>query len=175
LEELGYKLSDEELGRTFIAFKELADRKGEVEDRDLETLVLDEKRVSEDVFRLIWVQVQSGSNMTATATVRVRLPNGDEATDAAIGDGPVDAAFRALNRITGIEPELIDYQVKAVTEGANAQGEVVARLKLGEHIATGRGADTDIIVASAKAYLDGVSRVTALQQVAARVQTASTP
>lgn len=175
LEDLGYTLNDEELGRAFIAFKELADRKGEVDDRDLESLVMEEKRISDDVYRLIWVQVQSGSNMTATATVRVRLPNGDEATDAAIGDGPVDAAFKTLNRITGVTPELIDYQVKSVTEGTDAQGEVVTRVKLDDHVATGRGADTDIIVASAKAYLDGLSRVSHMQKVAGRVETASTP
>jgi len=176
LEDLGYKLTEEELSRTFMAFKELADRKGEVDDRDLELLVLDEKRVADsDIYRLVWVQVQSGSNMTATGTVRVRLPNGDEVTDAAIGDGPVDAVFRALNRITGLQPELVDYQVKSVTEGTDAQGEVVCRVKLGENFATGRGTDTDIIVASAKAYLDGISRASHMQRVAARVAPASTP
>src|SRR5207237_2012975 len=133
------------------------------------------KRVSSDVYHLSWVQVQSGSNMTATGTVRVRLPNGDELTDAAIGDGPVDAVFKAIQRIVKVEAELLDYQVKSVTEGTDAQGEVVVRVKSDEHVATGRGADTDIIVASAKAYLDALSRVGHMQKVAGRVATASTP
>jgi 2-isopropylmalate synthase len=175
LVELGYTLSNEELSRAFMAFKELADKKVEVDDRDLEALVMDEKRIASEVYHLVWVQVQSGSSLTATATVRVRLPNGDEMTDAAIGDGPVDAAFKAIDRIVGMSVELVDYQVKSVTEGTDAQGEVVLRVKAGDHVATGRGADTDIIVASAKAYVDGLSRVGHLQKVAGRVATASTP
>ena len=175
LEDLGYKLDNEALSRAFMAFKELADKKGEVDDRDLEALVMDEKRVASEVFHLVWVQVQSGSSMTATGTVRIRMPDGDEVTDAAIGDGPVDAVFKAILRITGISAELVDYQVKSVTEGTDAQGEVVVRVKSGDHIATGRGADTDIIVASAKAYLDGLSRVGHMAKVAGRVATASTP
>ncbi len=175
LEDLGYKLDNEALSRAFMAFKELADKKGEVDDRDLEALVLDEKRVASEIYHLVWVQVQSGSSMTATGTVRIRMPNGDEVTDAAIGDGPVDAVFKAIDRITGVSAELVDYQVKSVTEGTDAQGEVVVRVKSGEHIATGRGADTDIIVASAKAYLDGLSRVGHMAKVSGRVATASTP
>ncbi|MHB8574758.1 MAG: alpha-isopropylmalate synthase regulatory domain-containing protein, partial [Dehalococcoidia bacterium] len=151
------------------------DKKGEVDDRDLESLVLDETRISSDILHQLWVQVQSGSNLTATGTARIRLPNGDEMTDAAIGDGPVDAVFKAIQRIVGVEAELLDYQVKSVTEGTDAQGEVVVRVKSGEHIAAGRGADTDIIVASAKAYLDGLSRVGHMQKVSGRVATASTP
>ncbi|MGH3579295.1 MAG: 2-isopropylmalate synthase, partial [Mycobacterium sp.] len=106
LEEIGYRLDNEALSRAFMAFKELADKKGEVDDRDLEALVLDEKRVASEVFHLVWVQVQSGSSMTATGTVRIRMPNGDEVTDAAIGDGPVDAVFKAIDRITGAQTEL---------------------------------------------------------------------
>jgi 2-isopropylmalate synthase len=83
--------------------------------------------------------------------------------------------FKAIDRIVKVDVELIDYQVKSVTEGADAQGEVVVRVKSGDHLATGRGADTDIIVASAKAYLDGLSRVAHMQKVAGRVATASTP
>jgi 2-isopropylmalate synthase len=175
LEQLGYQLNNEELSRAFLAFKELADKKVEVDDRDLEALVMDEKRITSEVYRLVWAQVQAGSNLTATGTVRVRLPDGDEMTDAAIGDGPVDAIFKAVDRIVGIEAELLDYQVKSVTEGRDAQGEVVVRVKAGDHIAAGRGADTDIIVASAKAYLDGLSRLGHMQKVAGRVATASTP
>ena len=175
LEELGFQLDNEQLSRAFLAFKELADKKVEIDDRDLEALVLDEKRIASEVYHLVWAQVQAGSNMIATGTVRVRLPDGDESTDAAIGDGPVDAVFKAIDRIVKIDAELTDYQVKSVTEGTDAQGEVTARVKSGEHIATGRGADTDIIVASAKAYLDALSRVGHMQKVAGRVPMASTP
>ncbi len=175
LEAMGYELNNEELSRAFLAFKELADKKVEVDDRDLEALVMDEKRIASEVYHLIWVQVQSGSNMTATGTVRMRLPNGDELTDAAIGDGPVDAAFKAIDRIVGTGAELVDYHVKSVTEGTDAQGEVAVRVKSGEHVATGRGADTDIIVASAKAYLDALSRIGHMQKVSGRVPVASTP
>ena len=116
------QLDNEELSRAFLAFKELADKKIEVDDRDLEALVLDEKRIASEVYHLVWVQVQAGSNMTATGTVRVRLPNGDEVTDAAIGDGPVDAVFKAIDRIVEIEAELTDYQVKSRHRGHRRAG-----------------------------------------------------
>src|SRR5690606_13121393 len=124
MEELGYELTDEELNRAFAAFKELADKKMEVDDRDLEAIVSDNLRgVEENGWRLDLVQVSAGDHTSPTATLRLIDPEGNIRVDAATGTGPVDAVYRAVNRITGIEPQLTEFSVKSVTEGIDAQGE----------------------------------------------------
>ena len=159
--DLGYELTEEELGQAFAAFKELADKKMEVDDRDLEAIVSDNMHpVDDSLWRLDLVQVSAGDQATATATLRLVDPGGNIAVDAATGTGPVDAVYRAMNRITGISPELTEFSVTSVTEGIDAQGEVTIRIEdENKRTYTGRSADTDIIVASARAYMNALNRM----------------
>ncbi len=159
--DLGYELTEEELNQAFAAFKELADKKMEVDDRDLEAIVADNMHpVGDALWRLDLVQVSAGDQATATATLRLIDPEGNIKVDAATGTGPVDAVYRAMNRITGISPELTEFSVTSVTEGIDAQGEVTIRIEDEEHRTyTGRSADTDIIVASARAYMNALNRM----------------
>ena len=160
MEELGYELTDEELSRVFSAFKELADKKMEVDDRDLEAIVNENMRSMEDAaWRLEMVQVAAGDHSTPTATLRLIDPDGNIRTDAATGTGPVDAVYRAMNRITGLTPKLSEFSVNSVTEGIDAQGDVTIRIEQDGRVYTGRAADTDIIVASAKAYMSALNRM----------------
>ncbi len=173
MEELGYELTNEELNRAFSAYKELADKKIEVDDRDLEAIVSDNLQsagLTGDVWRIEHVQVSSGDHATPTATLRLLSPEGDILTDAATGTGPVDAVYRAINRITGLSPELTEFSVNAVTEGIDAQGKVTIRIEDEGQTYTGRSADTDIIVASAKAYMGALNR---MLNVRARLQGAT--
>lgn len=168
MEELGHELTDEELSRVFSAFKELADKKMEVDDRDLEAIVNENMRSMEDAaWRLEMVQVSAGDHSTPTATLRLVDPDGNIRTDAATGTGPVDAVYRAMNRITGLTPNLTEFSVNSVTEGIDAQGDVTIRIEQDERIYTGRAADTDIIVASAKAYMSALNRMLLVNKRAA--------
>ncbi len=164
LEALGYELSEEELSRAFLAFKELADKKQEIDDRDLEALVADKKRTSEEIYHLDFVQVTSGDHSTPTATVRLISPDGSVLADAALGTGPVDAIYKAINRIIQAPNQLTEFSVKSVTEGIDAQGEVTIRIESDGRSYVGRGADTDIMVASAKAYMNALNRLLSIQR-----------
>ncbi len=168
MEGLGYELTGEELNRAFSAYKALADKKVEVDDRDLEAIVSDNlQTLVAEGWRIEQVQVSSGDHATPTATLRLLSPAGDILTDAAIGTGPVDAVYRAINRITQLSPDLTEFSVSAVTEGIDAQGKVTIRIEDGGQTYTGRAADTDIIVASAKAYVAALNR---MLNVRARIQ-----
>ncbi len=164
LAELGYSLSEEDLGRAFTAFKELADKKKEVTDRDIESLIAQELRTVAEVYRLDCVQVSSGDRGIPTASVRLIGPEGQVLADAALGTGPVDAVCKAINRLLGVPNELTEFTVKSVTEGIDAIGEVLIRIESGGTTYTGRGADTDIIVASAKAYMNALNRLLAAKK-----------
>jgi 2-isopropylmalate synthase len=159
LEQLGYALDDEELRRAFVRFKELADRKRDVTDRDLEAVVADERRTGEERYHLEHLQVSCGTQLRPTATVRMLLPDGLSHEAAAIGDGPVDAAYRAIQSLCQVEGELEEFAVQAVTGGIDAVGEVSVRLHRNGARAAGHGADTDIIVAAAKAYVHAINRM----------------
>ena len=159
LEELGYNLSDEELNKVHDAFKELADKKREVTDRDLIALMGEERASVNETYTLETVQVSCGSNALATATVRLIDENGQVFTDASIGSGPVDAVYRAINRIVLVPNQLTEFSVTSVTEGIDAVGEVSIRIEQEGRSYTGRGADTDIIVASARAYMNALNRL----------------
>ncbi|MGG6294039.1 2-isopropylmalate synthase [Leptolyngbya sp. AN02str] len=164
LKELGYELADQELNRAFLRFKELADKKKEVTDWDLEAIVNDEAQQVPELFRLEHVHVSCGDHARPTATVILRTPDGEELTDAAIGTGPVDAVYKAINRVVDIPNQLIEFSVQSVTAGIDAIGEVTIRLKHGDHIFSGHGANTDIIVASAQAYMNALNRLYASLQ-----------
>lgn len=161
LEELGYEVADEELKRAFASFKDLADKKKDITDRDLEALVAEEHRAVSERYHLQQVQVSCGDQSIPTASVKLIGPDGALVADAALGAGPVDAVYRAINRLVDVPNELIEFSVKSVTEGIDAIGEVTIRIQSDNRIYTGRGAATDIIVASAKAYLNALNRLLA--------------
>ena len=159
LAELGYSLSEENFNRAFTAFKELADKKKGVTDRDIESLIAEEQRTVSEVYHLDRVQISCGDRGIPTAAVRLIGPKGEALADAALGTGPVDAVYKAINRIVDVPNELTEFTVKSVTEGIDAIGEVLIRIESEGITYTGRGADTDIIVASAKAYMNALNRL----------------
>ncbi len=164
LAELGYSLSDENFNRAFSAFKELADKKKEITDRDIESLIAQELRTVSEIYHLDRIQVTCGDRGIPTASVRLIAPDGQVLADAALGTGPVDAVYKAINRIAGVPNVLTEFSVKSVTEGIDAIGEVLIRIESDGITYTGRGADTDIIVASAKAYMNALNRLLAAKR-----------
>jgi 2-isopropylmalate synthase len=164
LAELGYSLSEEDFSRAFMAFKELADKKKEVTDRDIESLIAQELRTTSEVYHLDCVQVSCGDRGIPTASVRLIGPGGEVLADASLGTGPVDAVYKAINRIVKVPNELTEFTVKSVTEGIDAIGEVLIRIDSEGVTYTGRGADTDVIVASAKAYMNALNRLLATKK-----------
>jgi 2-isopropylmalate synthase len=159
LQELGYDPSDEDLTKIYEAFKALADKKREVTDRDLVALMGTERAAVTETYSLVQVQVSCGSNAIATATVSLIDQEGREYTDAATGTGPVDAVYKAINRLVLVPNSLTEFSVNSVTEGIDAIGEVIIRIEQNDNSYIGRGADTDIIVASAKAYMNALNRL----------------
>ncbi|EDX75074.1 2-isopropylmalate synthase [Coleofasciculus chthonoplastes PCC 7420] len=159
LKELGFDLSETELNKAFVRFKEVADKKKDVSDWDLEALVNDEISQVPELFHLELVQVSCGDHARPTATVTLRTPEGEELMDAAIGTGPVDAVYKAINRVVNVPNELIEYSVQSVTAGIDALGEVTIRLRYNSRVFSGHAANTDIIVASAQAYVNALNRL----------------
>jgi 2-isopropylmalate synthase len=160
LEQMGYRLDGEELQRAFVRFKGLADRKRDVTDRDLEAIVTDERQGAEETFRLEHLQVSCGTNLRPTATVRMLLSDGASHEAVSTGDGPVDATYRAIDMLVQVKAELEEFAIQAVTEGMDAVGEVSVRLRQDGALSAGHGADTDILVAAAKAYVHALNRLT---------------
>ena len=158
LATLGFRLSKGEMDRAFARFKDLADKKKEIFDGDLVAIVEDELPAAQETYKLAYVHVASGSDTVPTATIRLSK-EGKELQDAACGDGPVDACYKTIDRLTGISPELLDYGLHSVTKGKDALGEVTVRLRRQGVEVSGRGASTDIIEASAKAYLNAVNKL----------------
>jgi 2-isopropylmalate synthase len=157
LEELGHELDDTKLNRAFDRFKELADLKKEVFDEDLDAIVSEESR-EEDHYKLEHITVTCGSFAVATATVQMEI-NGVSVRTAELGDGPVDSAFKAIKKLTRSKAKLTQYNVGSITGGTDAQGEVTVRVIEGNYSVVGKGASTDIIVASAKAYIHALNRL----------------
>ncbi|HIZ49819.1 MAG TPA: 2-isopropylmalate synthase [Candidatus Pseudomonas excrementavium] len=157
LQELGIELSDQdELNAAFVRFKELADKKHEIFDEDLQALVSDTVTDMVERMRLVFLDVRSRTGETPMATLTVEI-GGVEQQATASGSGPVDAAFRALEQIASSGANLQLYSVNAITEGTDSQGEVTVRLEKGGRIVNGNGADTDIVIASAKAYINALN------------------
>jgi 2-isopropylmalate synthase len=161
LAELGYEFEGEALDRVFARFKALADRRKQVTDADVEALVLDESPEARDPFALEGLLAGCGTMGMPTATVRLRCPDGKVRVHAAVGTGPVDAAYKAIDAIVAADATLLEFAVHAVTEGIDALGEVTVRVRDGQvaRVYHASGADTDIIVASAKAYLRALNRM----------------
>ena len=164
LEELGYDLTREDLDEAFARFKDLADRKREITDRDLEAIVSEQVQQPEARYQLQLVQVSCGTRLKPTATVTLSEENGPEQTVSAVGTGPVDAVCRALNQLAGVPNELIEFSVKSVTEGIDAMGEVTIRLRRDGSLYSGHAADTDVVVAAAMAFINALNRLVAAQE-----------
>jgi 2-isopropylmalate synthase len=163
LQELGYTLTPEELNRAFARFKEIADKKKEVSDRDLEAIMADELRQAPETYHLELVQVSCGEPLIPTATVQIRLPSGEVRTAVCTGTGPVDAVYKAIDTIIGLPNRLEVYTVHSVTSGMDALAEVSLRIQIDDRTYHGRGADTDIVVASANAYMSALNRAVAVR------------
>jgi len=176
LQELGYRLSSIEVDKTFEQFKLLADKKKDIFDEDIEAIIEDQISLIPEVYKLEYINVTTGNRVVPTATVGLRksIARGKTAKsevlqEASCGDGPVDAAFRAIDRITNIKCRLLDYSLRSVSMGKDALGEVtvkIAPVAIGraeelKKIVTGRGTSTDIIEASAKAYINALNKVVA--------------
>lgn len=162
LEELGYELSSEDLDLTFLAFKDLADKKREITDRDLEALMAEQRRVTQiNNFQIVDVEIHTGSGKKPSATVTLTNTEGKEFTETCDGNGPVDAVCRAIANVAGIHPTLEEYSVRSITGELDAVGDVTVRLNHNDQLYSGRGADTDIILASAKAYTNALNRMLA--------------
>lgn len=162
LEEIGYKLSDDEIEQVYERFLVIADRKKEVFDEDLAVIINDEIRAVEQVYRLEHLQVACGTGTLPTASVRVKAKD-RMVQAAACGDGPVDAAYEAIRQATALAPKLENYSIRAVTSGKEALGEATVRISEAGRTYIGRGISTDIIEASAKAYIDAINRMVSQQ------------
>ena len=162
LKKMGHNLSREEITRIFTRFKELADVKKEIFDEDLEAIISEEIFRIEDKYKLLSLTVVSGNVPIPTATMEMEV-DGEISHDAGFGIGPVDATFAAIRKITGTHDFLQQYAVNAITGGTDAQGEVTVQLKYSDHTVVGRGAHPDVLVASAKAYINALNRLDRLK------------
>ena len=158
LKTLGYDLAKEQVMEAFKKFKDLADKKKEISDRDIEALVNQGVVAIEDIYKLINFNVTTGNNIESTATVKIEY-NDIEKVEAACGDGPVNALYNALERAIDIEPELNDYSIKAITSGTDALGEVRVKLNLRDKTVLGIGVSTDVIEASLLAYMNALNKL----------------
>jgi len=162
LKKMGHTLTRKELDRVFVRFKELADIKKEIFDEDLEVILYEEAMRTEDKYKLIYLNVVSGNVAIPTATMQMEI-DGVIIQDAGFGVGPVDATFAAIRKITKTSYPLLRYTVNAVTGGTDAQGEATVQLKFDGQSVVGRGAHPDVIVASAKAYINALNRLERLR------------
>jgi 2-isopropylmalate synthase len=158
LRAMGYELSDEELQLVFSKFKELADKKKQVVDEDLEVIVTEGILRTSETFHLEYLHVTCGTTVLPMASVKLTI-NGRSVQGAGYGNGPIDAAFNTIAKLTGTESELLRFTVGALTGGTDALGEVTVRLRENGLVALGKGGDPDIITASAKAYINGLNRL----------------
>ncbi len=162
LEELGLALEEEELNKAFVRFKALCDRKKEVFDEDLLALVEGELTLADRGYVLEHLQFTSGTNIIPTATVRLRY-NDEAFQESGCGDGPVDAAYKAIDLITKIPGRLLEYNLRAITGGKDAVGDVTVVIEADGKRLVGRGSSTDVIEASVRAYLNAVNKLVASQ------------
>ncbi|MDW7729653.1 MAG: 2-isopropylmalate synthase [Bacillota bacterium] len=159
LKKLGFSLDSEQLEKIYEHFVSLADKKKEVYPEDLEALVLDHLSFTEPRYKLDYMQTISGSKSIPAAVIRLRKDDDSIVEEVAIGSGPIDAAYNAINKITGLSIGLENYRINAVTQGRDALGEVQVQMSYQDRTITGRGTSTDIIEASVKAYLNGLNKL----------------
>jgi 2-isopropylmalate synthase len=158
LKDLGYRLSESDLERAFSRFKQLADKKRDIFDEDIESIVVEEILRMPRRFKLVYINVVAGNVTVPTATVQMEV-DGKLLQEAGFGDGPVDATFKTIKKITRTKSKLLQFAINAITSGTEAQGEVTVRLEEKGNTVIGQGADTDVIVASAKAYINALNKM----------------
>jgi len=158
LKDLGYRLSETDFEKAFGRFKQLADKKREIFDEDIESIVVEEILRMPHRFKLIYINVVAGNVTVPTATVQLEV-DGKLIQEAGFGDGPVDATFKTIKKITRTRSHLLQFAINAITSGTEAQGEVTVRLEEKGQTVIGQGADTDVIVASAKAYINALNKI----------------
>ena len=156
-EELGYELSKEELERAYFFFTKLADQKKEIYDEDLITIVQDGMKIIPDTYKVKYVHATGGNQQLSSAVVRLEKSK-EVFIEASHGDGPVDAIYKAVDRVTGMTGRLLDYTVSSVSRGKDALGEVFVQVDFGGRSYVGKAASVDIIDASARAYLNAVNK-----------------
>lgn len=176
VEELGYRLNDADFQEVFARFKDLCDKKKTVDDRDIEALIAGGTQHTPEIYKLEHVQVTCGTNVMSVATVRLFGPEEQSITDSAHGTGPVDAIYKAINRVVQRPNELIEFSINAITEGLDAVAEVTVRIreqgagdmsldkKRGPHVFSGYGVNTDTIIAAAEAYMGALNKMLAARQ-----------
>lgn len=158
LKKLGYDLKEGELLGAFERFKRLADKKKFIYDEDLKAIIEDEITVMPEIYKLAYLYIEGGTQKTPRATVRLRIKN-NIAEAIATGDGPVDACYKAVDKITGLRGRLIDYGIRSVTSGKDALGEASIKVSIKDRVVSGRGTSTDVIEASVKAYLNVMNKI----------------
>jgi 2-isopropylmalate synthase len=164
IQDLGYHLTEEQLNKVFEAFKHLADRKKEVYDADIEALAENQLQVENgSLWTLLGFTSTAGTGSQTSAAVTLRLSDGEVRRDAAIGNGPIDALFKAINRVTGADVKVVTYRVRAVTQDIDAQGEAYVEVEDRGRRMGARAVSTDIIEASALAYLEVLNRAASRQ------------
>jgi 2-isopropylmalate synthase len=159
LKKLGFSLSSDQLETIYTHFLELADKKKEMYPEDLEALTLDHLSTTEPLYILDYLQTVSGSKSIPAAVIRLKKEDGSTFEEVAVGTGPIDAAYNAINKITGLSIGLDSYRINAVTQGRDALGEVQVKMSYQDKSIIGRGTSTDIIEASVKAYLNGLNKL----------------
>jgi len=157
LKRLGYTLKEADLKRAFERFKKLADKKKNVYDEDLKAIVEDEMTAMPEIYQLEYLHIEGGTTDEPRATVRLKVKK-KLVERSASGDGPVDACYKAVDKITGLRGRLLDYGIKSITSGKDALGEASIKVKVKSNIISGRGTSTDIIVASIKAYINAMNK-----------------
>jgi 2-isopropylmalate synthase len=158
LKDLGYRLANSDLEKAFSRFKQLADKKRDIFDEDIESIVVEEILRMPRRFKLVYINVVAGNVTVPTATVQMEA-DGKLLQEAGFGDGPVDATFKTIKKITRTKSKLLQFAINAITSGTEAQGEVTVKLEEKGNTVIGQGADTDVIVASAKAYINALNKI----------------
>ncbi|HUG36961.1 MAG TPA: 2-isopropylmalate synthase [Candidatus Limnocylindrales bacterium] len=158
LKDLGFDIDDAELGKAFKKFKDLADKKKDIYDEDLISIVKDEMAQVPETYGLEYLHIVSGTGIVPSATVKLKR-DGQISQDSGVGDGPVDAVLNAIDAITGLKGRLKDYQLRAVTSGKDALGEVSVKVDFDGTIVTGKASSTDVVEASARAYVNALNRL----------------
>lgn len=161
LKKLGYDLKEKELEKAFKSFKNLADKKKDIFDEDLKAIMEEEIAAMPELYKLESLYIQGGTDTIPRAVVTIKI-NKQIFKGSAKGDGPVDACYKAIDNITGLNGRLIDYGIRSITSGKDALGEAVVKIKVKNGIVSGRGTSTDIIEASVKAYLNAISKLSNL-------------
>lgn len=158
LKKLGFTLTKKEIERAFGLFKKLADKKKFIYDEDIQAIIEDKLKETPQTWRLVYFHTIAGTHTVPTATIKLRSKEG-LFSEVASGDGPVDACYKAIDKITRIKYELIDYSIQAVTSGKDALGEVSVHVRSKREVASGKSASTDVIEASVKAYLNAINKL----------------